>query len=43
VWVNDPEALLGRIAAGEKWGAAARKVTLTPQRYPGIDALLARA
>ena len=40
-WVSDAEALLARLAAGEKWGAAARKVTLTPERYPGLDALLA--
>jgi uncharacterized protein (DUF4213/DUF364 family) len=40
VWVHDPETLLERLSAGEKWGAASRKVTLTPQRYPGLDALL---
>jgi DNA replication and repair protein RecF len=34
-------ALLARLAAGEKWSGAARKVTLTPARYPGLDALLA--
>jgi hypothetical protein len=33
--------LLARLAAGEKWSGAARKVTLTPARYPGLDALLA--
>ncbi|HET8746575.1 MAG TPA: DUF364 domain-containing protein [Ramlibacter sp.] len=42
-WVTDAEAFLARVAAGEKWGDASRKVTLTPQRYPGLDRLLARA
>ena len=40
-WVIDAEAFLARVAAGEKWGETSRKVTLTPQRYPGLDALLA--
>ena len=43
VWVAEADLLLARLAAGEKWGTAARKVTLTPQRYPGLDALLAKA
>ncbi len=34
-WVADADAFLARVAAGEK-------VTLTPQQYPGLDALLAR-
>lgn len=42
-WVAEPEAFLARVAAGEKWGSSSRKVTLTPQGYPGLDALLARA
>lgn len=42
-WVVDAEAFLARCAAGEKWGATSRKVTLTPQHYPGLDALLAKA
>lgn len=42
-WVADREAFLARLSAGEKWGASSRKVTLTPQRYPGLDALLAAA
>jgi uncharacterized protein len=42
-WVADPEAFLARVSAGEKWGASSRKVTLTPQRYPGLEALLAAA
>jgi uncharacterized protein (DUF4213/DUF364 family) len=41
-WVADADAFLARVAAGEKWGATSRKVTLTPQQYPGLDALLAR-
>jgi uncharacterized protein (DUF4213/DUF364 family) len=40
-WVADPIAFLAHVAAGEKWGASSRKVTLTPERYPGLDALLA--
>jgi uncharacterized protein (DUF4213/DUF364 family) len=40
-WVADAEAFLARCAAGEKWGGTSKKVTLTPQRYPGLDALLA--
>jgi uncharacterized protein (DUF4213/DUF364 family) len=39
-WVADGEAFLAHVAAGEKWGASSRKVTLTPQRYPGLDDLL---
>jgi hypothetical protein len=42
-WVVDPESFLARVAAGAKWGDAARKVTLTPQRYPGFDRLLRTA
>jgi hypothetical protein len=41
-WVADPQAFLAHVAAGEKWGASSRKVTLTPERYPGLQALLAR-
>jgi len=40
-WVADAEGFLARCSAGEKWGPTSRKVTLTPQRYPGLDALLA--
>jgi uncharacterized protein (DUF4213/DUF364 family) len=40
-WVADPKAFLAHVAAGEKWGASSRKVTLTPERYPGLDRLLA--
>jgi len=41
-WIADADAFLARVAAGEKWGATSRKVTLTPQQYPGFDALIAR-
>ncbi len=40
-WIADAESFLVRVAAGEKWGETSRKVTLTPQHYPGLDALLA--
>lgn len=39
-WVSDPAAFLAHVAAGEKWGASSRKVTLTPERYPGLEAML---
>ena len=42
-WVVDAEAFLARCAAGAKWGETSRKVTLTPQPYPGLDALLAKS
>jgi uncharacterized protein (DUF4213/DUF364 family) len=42
-WVNDAEAFLAHVAAGQKWGASARKVTLVAQRYPGLEALLREA
>lgn len=42
-WVAEPEAFLARLAAGQKWSATSRKVTLTPPRYPGLEALLAAA
>jgi len=41
-WVVDAEGFLARAAAGEKWGETSRKVTLTPQQYPGLEALLAK-
>ena len=41
-WIADADAFLARVAAGEKWGTTSRKVTLTPQQYPGLDALIAR-
>ncbi|GAB3649363.1 Rossmann-like domain-containing protein [Ramlibacter alkalitolerans] len=42
-WVTDADAFLARVAAGEKWGDAARKVTITAQAYPGLERLLAAA
>lgn len=42
-WIADAEKLLARMAAGEKWGDAARKVTLTRVRHPGFDRLLETA
>jgi len=42
-WVDDAETFLARLAAGEKWGTSSRKVTLTQQSYPGLDALLQKA
>lgn len=39
-WIVDAQAFLARVDAGEKWGAASRKVTLTPSHYPGLDRLL---
>lgn len=41
VWIVEAEDFLARVAAGEKWGTTSRKVTLTPQRYPGLEALIA--
>lgn len=32
--------LLARVAAGQKWGDASRKVTFTRRHYPGLDRLL---
>jgi uncharacterized protein (DUF4213/DUF364 family) len=42
-WVGDADSFLARVDAGEKWGGAAHKVTVTPQRYPGFERLLAAA
>lgn len=43
VWIGDGDAFVARCAARERWGDAARKVTLTPARHRAFDALLARA
>jgi uncharacterized protein (DUF4213/DUF364 family) len=40
-WIVDAQVFLARVEAGEKWGAASRKVTLTRQGYTGIERLLA--
>jgi hypothetical protein len=42
-WIVDAEAFLARVLAGEKWGAASRKVTLTREGYPGFERLLETA
>jgi uncharacterized protein (DUF4213/DUF364 family) len=42
-WIVDAQVFLARVEAGEKWGAASRKVTLTRQGYPGFERLLATA
>jgi uncharacterized protein (DUF4213/DUF364 family) len=42
-WVGDADSFLARVDAGEKWGGAAHKVTVTPQRYPGFERLLGAA
>ena len=42
-WIADPALFLARVEAGQPWGAASRKVTLTPPRYPGLERLLAAA
>lgn len=39
-WIVDAEAFLARVDSGEKWGAASRKVTVTPEGYPGFERLL---
>jgi len=42
-WIVDVDAFLARVAGGTPWGEASRKVTITPQRYPGFDQLLLAA
>jgi uncharacterized protein len=42
-WVTEADTFLARVAAGQMWGAASRKVTITPQRYPGFDQLIGEA
>lgn len=42
-WVADADAFLARLATGTQWGAACRKITVTPQRYPGFGQLLRAA
>jgi uncharacterized protein (DUF4213/DUF364 family) len=42
-WISEPDAFIAHVTAGEPWGSSARKVTMTPRGYPGLDALLARA
>jgi len=42
-WVTDPAALAARLARGERWGDAGVKCLVRRGRWPGLDALLARA
>ena len=42
-WVADADTFLARLESGTKWGAASRKITVTPQRYPGFEQLLRSA
>jgi uncharacterized protein (DUF4213/DUF364 family) len=43
VWVNDPAALVERVARGERWSDAARKYSLrNDAAWPGLDELLRR-
>ncbi len=39
---GDAAQLLERLGRGEPWGKAGRKYEITPESYPGVDALLAR-
>lgn len=41
-WVNDREGFIAALECGEPTSAFAGKFALTPDRYPGLDALLAR-
>lgn len=42
-WVADADRFLARVAAGQKWGDASRKVTITRAGYPGLEQLIAAA
>ena len=42
-WVADADTFLARLEGGTKWGASSRKITVTPERYPGFDRLLQAA
>jgi uncharacterized protein len=42
-WITDREAFRAALAAGTPWTAAARKVAIRREDYPGFDALLERA
>ena len=41
-WIADPAGFLEALAAGESWGDHTWKFALTPEAYPGFDALLER-
>lgn len=42
-WITDGEAFRAALASGTPWTAAARKVAISREDYPGFEALLARA
>ncbi len=42
-WVVDAAAFKAALAEGRPWGGATRKFVVTPDAYPGFDALLAAA
>jgi uncharacterized protein len=42
-WITDREAFRASLAGGTSWTAAARKVAIQREDYPGFEALLARA
>ena len=42
-WITDRDPFRASLAAGTPWTAAARKVAISREDYPGFDALLARA
>ena len=42
-WIEDAAAFTGALASGGKWSAAARKVLLARDDWPGADALIAAA
>lgn len=39
-WITEREAFLGALAAGDSWTAAASKVAIRREDYPGFDTLL---
>lgn len=43
VWVGDGDAFVARFESRARWGETVSKVTLTPARHPGFEALLSRA
>ncbi len=41
-WITDREAFRAALATGSPWTAAAHKVAIRRDDYPGFDALIAR-
>lgn len=41
-WINDRDSFVAALISGESRGASASKYALTPDNYPGFEALLAR-